>query len=188
MQIIYAAPFLLVAAICFLGCAAIRRLRKQALVVPVGVLSFGVGSITAYIIFALIAYKLGHRGPANWFYLIPYVGAGLVVAIVCSALYRMIVAILPSWLIRIGLVAATFASSLVFLPICSWIIVHLVKFDRLDAGQLAVLGLIWLFIAFVISWRILRISEEFRPDPCLTWVIMRIFPQPDTSQTNEPLT
>jgi hypothetical protein len=187
MQILYASPFLLVAAICFFVCAVISRLRKHALVVPVGVLSFGAGSIIAYFIFALSTYKLGYHGPANWLYLIPYIGGGLAIAIISSTVYRMIVSIVPGWVISLGLVAATFASSLVLIPVCSWTIpIRLFALDRLHTGQLAILGLIWLLIAFVISWRILRISEEFRPDPCLTWVVTRMFPHPDVSQSNEP--
>jgi hypothetical protein len=178
MQIIYAAPFLLVAAICFFVCAAISRFRKQALVLPVGVLTFGVGSIVSYFIFALIAHKLGYLGPANWFYLVPYIGGGLLIAIICSAVYRMVVAILPRWIISAGLVAATFASSLVFLPVCSWAMAHFITFDRVNTVQLTALASVWILIATFASWQILKISDQFRPAPCLQGITARIFSAP----------
>jgi hypothetical protein len=175
MQIIYAAPFLLVAAMCFFACAAIPQFRKHALVVPVGVLSFGVGSLISYFIFAWV-YKLGHLGPANWFYLAPYLAGGLAISIVCSVLFRMVVAYLPQWLISAGLVAATFASLSVAFPAGLLAIAHLATFDRLHTGELVILGLLWLVIALFISWRNLRISKQFRPDPCFEKFIARIFP------------
>ena len=183
MQIIYAAPFLLIAAICFFVCAAIRPFRRHALVVPFGVLSFGVGSIVAYFIYGLIIDKLGYHGPANWFSLIPYIGGGLLVAIVCSALYRMIVAILPKWMISVGLLTATFASSLALLAFSPWAIAHLIAVDYVPIGWIFVPGLM---IATVVSWRVLRISEDFRPDPCLKWIVTRILPHPKSTCGNEP--
>jgi len=188
MQILYAAPFLLVAAICFFVCAAVGRIRKQALVLPVGVLCFGVGSIVAYFVFVLITDKLGYRGSANWFYLIPYVGGGLIVAIVCAALYRMIVAVLPKWLISVGLVAATFASSLIFLPFCSWAIARLTAVDYVHIEWMVVPGLVCLTVASAVSWRIVRITEEFRPAPCLRRVITRMFPHHENPRRDEPTT
>jgi hypothetical protein len=185
MQIIYAAPFLLIAAIGFFVCAAIRPFRKHALVVPFGILSFGVGSLTSYFFFALIAYKLGHLGPANWLYLSPYLLGGLVIAICCTIIYRMVVSELPTWLISTGLVAATFASLLVLLPLCTWSVGHFIKLDPVHIGWMGIPGLVWLTTATFVSWRILRITEQFRPAPCLARVITRIFPHHDTSRGNE---
>jgi hypothetical protein len=188
MQIIYAAPFLLVAAICFFVCAAVGRFRKQALVLPVGVLSFVVGSIVSYFIFGLVIDKLGFHGPANWFYLIPYVCGGLFVAVICSALYRMIVAILPKWIIAAGLVTATFASSLVFLPFCSWAIAQFARSHNVDEAQMSIVGAVLTFMAIFVSWQILTIAGQFRSDPCFRGITARIFRRPDSARENEPTT
>ena len=166
MQIIYAAPFLALAAICFLVCAAISGLRKSALIVPVGILSFGPGSLISYAVFALVAYKLGYKGPANWWYLAPYIVGGLAIAICCSLVWRNIVAVLALWAIRVGLVAATFSSLLVLLPFCSWGVAHFVTLDREHLRWMTIPGLLCFSIASLISWQLVRIAEQFQPTQC----------------------
>jgi hypothetical protein len=91
VQIIYAAPFLLLSLFSFAVCLSLPRLRPfalHALVVPV---SFGVFSIISWVAFALTGYYL-KMGPASGtklvlagvlFYLLPgLLGAWLSVAIV----------------------------------------------------------------------------------------------------------
>jgi hypothetical protein len=167
MQILYAAPFLLVAALGFFLCASVSRLQKKALVLPVGVLAFGVGSLVFYFIFALIADKIGYHGSANWICIVPYIGGGLLASITCSRLFRSIVTILPRWLISLGLVAATFASSLVCFLFCSFALAQLPVAYRSHTYWLA-LGVGCFSIALVSSWRIVSISERFVPDPEIT--------------------
>jgi len=163
MQIIYAAPFLLLAAICFFVCAAMPSTRKNALVIPVGILSFGLGSLICYGIFALIAYLLGHKGPANWWYLAPYIGGGLLVAICCSVVWRNVVASLPASLVKIGLVCATFSSLLVFVPFCSFGIARFVTLDRNNLSWMIIPGIIWFSVAALISIQLVKIFDQFRP-------------------------
>jgi hypothetical protein len=86
MQILYAAPFLLAAGICFFVCAWKPELRKNALIAPVWILSFGPGSLICYAIFALISNAFGYKGPANWWYLAPYIVGGLITAS-CALLF-----------------------------------------------------------------------------------------------------
>lgn len=163
MQIIYAAPFLLLAGICFFVCAVISGLRKNALIIPVGVLSFGPGSLVCYGIFSLIPYAFGYKGPANWWYLAPYIGGGLLIAICCSIVWRNIVASLPSSLIKVGLACATFSSLLVVLPLCSWGIAHFIALDRNNLSWMIIPGILWLAASSLISFRLVGISNQFRP-------------------------
>ena len=163
MQIIYAAPFLLAAAICFCTCAAIRSTRKNALILPVGILLFGPGSLISFGIFALIAYGLGHKGSANWWYLAPYIIGGLAIAVCCSIIWRNIVASLPLSLVKVSLIAATFASILAFLPFGSWCVSHFIALDREHLGWMILPGSLWLLTSSFISWKLIKISEQFQP-------------------------
>jgi len=113
VQILYAAPFLLLAAISFFVCVSIPRFRVHALVTPVGFLTFGVGALITFIGFALVTERLGYKGNLNWFFLAAYIVGGLLVATACTTIYRAIVAILPLWIIRIGLLIGSLCSALV---------------------------------------------------------------------------
>ena len=113
MQILYAAPFLLLAAISFFVCVSIPRLRSHALVVPVGFLTFGVGALITFAVFALGVERLGYKGPANWFYLAPYSVGGLCIAVICTSIYKGIVAVSPLWIIRINLLIGSICSAVV---------------------------------------------------------------------------
>jgi hypothetical protein len=163
MQILYAAPFLLIAAICCFVCAVIQSARRSALVLPAGVLAFGVGSLISYVIFAFVMYKCGYKGPANWTYLLPYILGGLAISICASLIWRNIVASLPQSLIKIGLTTATFSSLLVLLPCCSWGVAHFIKLDRAHLGWMAIPGVLYVAVASFVSWRLFRVSNQFQP-------------------------
>ena len=165
MQILYAAPFLLLAAISFFVCSVVGAFRKHALVVPVGVLSFGVTSLIIYMLFALLSYKFGYHGPATWLYLIVYILGGVIGAVFCAYLFRVIVAMLPAFFISAGLVSATLASSLVLLIPCNVYAASLMASHRLGYGWLLAF---WIFIASIVSWKLVTISAQFRPSPCLS--------------------
>lgn|ERR1700744_1873889 len=116
MQILYAAPFLVLAAVSFFVCTSIPQFRSHSLVIPVGFLTFGVGALIAFFIFSLIANKFGYKGPATWFYLIPYVVGGLLTAAVCTAIYKAVVAVLPLWIIRVGLLIGSNLAAVHYMP------------------------------------------------------------------------
>src|ERR1700744_4625274 len=124
MQILYAAPFLVLAAVSFFVCTSIPQFRSHSLVIPVGFLTFGVGALIAFVIFSLIANKFGYKGPATWFYLIPYVVGGLLTAAVCTAIYKAVVAVLPLWIIRVGLLIGSICSALVLGALINLAAVH----------------------------------------------------------------
>ena len=114
-------------------------------------------------IFALIAYGLGHKGSANWWYLAPYIIGGLAIAVCCSIIWRNIVASLPLSLVKVSLIAATFASILVFLPFGSWCVSHFIALDRKRLGWMILPGSLWLLTSSFISWKLIKISEQFQP-------------------------
>lgn len=181
MQILYAAPFLVLAAVSFFVCASIPKFRTHALVVPVGFLTFGIGALIAYFIFALVANKFGYKGPANWFYIIPYIVGGLLTAIVCSAIYKAVVAVLPLWLIRIGLSIGSICSALVLGGIANVATVSYIP----SAKPLWT----WSVIAFstlYVTATVVSHAALFRPQP-LQWLSPRIF-KPCTSDSSQSST
>lgn len=169
MQILYAAPFLVLAAVSFFVCASIPKFRTHALVVPVGFLTFGVGALITFFIFSLIVEKFGYKGPANWFYLIPYIVGGLLAAVVCTAIYNVIVAVLPLWIIRIGLIIGTLCSALVLGSV-----INIAAVSHLHS---VTIGWRWGFIAVIACSATVSTAshaELFRPQSCLPWLRTRI--------------
>lgn len=60
MQIIYAAPFILLSLICFAVFMGVPSLRRQALPALVAPVAFGVCSLAGWIVFALIGWRFLH--------------------------------------------------------------------------------------------------------------------------------
>ena len=69
---------------------------------------------------------------------------------------------LPLSLLKVVLVVATFASILVFLPFGSWGISHFIDLDRENLGWMILPGSLLLTASFI-SWRLVKISEQFQP-------------------------
>jgi hypothetical protein len=178
MQILYAAPFLVLAAVSFFVCASIPRLRTYALVIPVGFLTFGVGALIAYFIFALIMEKFGYKGPATWFYLIPYVAGGLLTAVVCTTAYKGVVAVLPLWIIRTGLLIGSICSALVLGSVINIASISYIPSAK-PLWAWSVIALITLYVTASVVCH----AALFRPQP-LHWFLQRIF-KPSTADSSQ---
>jgi hypothetical protein len=179
VQIIYAAPFLLLAAISFFVCVSIPRLRPHALVVPVGFLTFGVGALITFVVFALGVEKLGYKGPANWLYLAPYAVGGLCLAVIFTSIYRAIVAVLPLWIIRIGLLAGSVCSALVL-----GAVVNIAVISYIPSTKPLWTWTIIAFVTLYVTFTIVSHAARFRPRP-LNWFLQRIF-QRSTANPFDP--
>jgi hypothetical protein len=178
MQILYAAPFLLLAAIGFFVCVSIPRLRSHALVIPVGFLSFGVGALITFVVFALGAEKLGYKGPANWLYLAPYMVGGLCVAVISTSVYRGIVAILPLWIIRIGLFVGSVCSALVL-----GAVVNIAAVRYMPSTKPLWTWSIIAFVTLYVTSSIVYHAALFRPRP-LHWFSERFFQHTAANRSN----
>jgi hypothetical protein len=177
VQILYAAPFLLLAAISFFVSASIPRLRVHALVIPVGFLTFGVGALITFIVFAFVAERLGYKGNLNWFFLAPYIVGGLLVATACTSIYKAIVAVLPLWVIRAGLLIGSLCSALVL----SFVINIAAASYMPSTRPLWTLGVI-AFATLYATASIVSNAALFRPRP-LSGPLQRII-QPSTIKSS----
>lgn len=165
MQIIYAAPFLLLAATSFFVCVSISRLRVHALVIPVGFLTFGAGALVPFIVFALLVDRLGYKGNLKWLLEVAYVVVGLLLAIVCTSIYKAIVAVLPLLIIRVGLLIGSICSALVL-----GLVVNIAAVSYMPSTRPL---WTWGVIAFVTLYATASIVSRatlFRPRP-LPWLL-----------------
>jgi ABC-type enterochelin transport system permease subunit len=110
VQILYAAPFLLIAAFAFSICALVRPLRKFAVSVPVGTLTFGVGALLSFVIFVLVMNHL-HMHESKWVALVPSICGGLVVGIISARITHSVLMFIPAILLRIGVCFSALCSS-----------------------------------------------------------------------------
>ena len=163
MQILYAAPFLVSAAIVYFLCLLPPLARRHALVVPVGILSFGFGALFAFLVEALVTEKLGRKSPATWADWVVSITGGLLISLVCSIIFRQIVSILAIWFVQCGLVAASFCSSVTLMAVCS-ALVQTYGPDMLKRFTIETDCALLVATAWLSTWLVRR-AELFRPLP-----------------------
>ena len=163
MQILYAAPFLVSAAIVYFLCLLPPFARRHALVVPVGILSFGFGARFAFVVEALVTVKLGRKTPATWADLVVFMTGGLLISLVCSIIFRQIASNLATWVIQCGLVAASFCSSVTLMAVPSGL-VQTYGPDMLKRFTIETACVLLGATAWLSTWLVRR-AELFRPLP-----------------------
>jgi hypothetical protein len=166
MQIIYAAPFLLLAAILFTVLSLIPRLRRFAISVPTGAVAAGPGALIAYILFVLIRSKLwGNDFPADRWDAVAFVVGALVSAILAGLVTQMLLYFLPTFLLRI-IVFSGAACSYFVLLIGSTIGIHAWVNRGMDTGHSATRGMLMFWSGLILScggaWFISRYAGQFR--------------------------
>ncbi len=163
MQILYAAPFLVSAATAYFLCLLSPFARRHAVVVPVGILSFGFGSLFAFVVEVLVTRKFGRKTPATWADLLVSVLGGLLVSLVCSIIYRQVVSTLATWTIQCGLVAASLCSSVTLIAVHSGLVQtygpNVLKRFTTETDCVLLAATAWLS-----TWLVRR-AELFRPLP-----------------------
>jgi hypothetical protein len=118
MAILYAAPFLLIAAILFSVFAAIPTTRRFAIMAPTGAIAFGPASLIGYFLVVLVRSKLwGHNFAADRWDAIAYVMSGFLAATVAVLLVRLILRFLPAFIVQLIVFGGAFCSY--FVLICS---------------------------------------------------------------------
>jgi hypothetical protein len=166
MQIIYAAPFLLTAAILFTILAAIPKTRRFAITVPTGIIASGPGCLAGYIAFVLTRAKIwGHDFPADRWDIMVYILSGLCVLTLAAFVARLVLAAASTLVIRIIIFAGAFCSY--FILIISAMIGLHAYFTRHQFVQPSnVRGAVMLCLSLLLSclgaWFISRHPNEFK--------------------------
>ena len=111
MQILYAAPFLLLAAILFSVLAAIPSTRRFAIIAPTGAIVFGPASLIGYFVVLLVRSKIwGHDFPADRWDGAAYVMSGLIAAGIVILILRIVLRFLPALMFQLVVFAGAFCS------------------------------------------------------------------------------
>jgi hypothetical protein len=161
MQILYAAPFLLLAAIVFSVLSVVPRARRWAIPIPTGILGAGAFALVG---FGAVAFWINLPGPRPMGRgsLIPFFTAGalsgLLGGVLTWFLARWVASILSAILLRVAVFAAGWCSYFVVLAaILLWGDYRFQPKDTYLGFGIEVL------LAFVGAWLISKRSGEFRP-------------------------
>jgi uncharacterized membrane protein YfcA len=165
MQILFAAPFILLAGIVFTVLSVIPRARRWAIPIPTGVIGAGPTSLVGLFVGAVMIHSLprpGH-GPIIAFCCAGAV-TGLVGGFLTGAIARFVASILPAILLRLTVLVAGWCSYFVLIA-GSLLFVHTRNSSLYDFGWPIVTAMIALelLLSFVGAWFVAQKSEEFRP-------------------------
>ena len=161
MQILYAAPFLLLAALVFSVLSVVPRARRWAIPIPTGILGAGAFALVG---FGAVAFWINFSGPRPMGrgFLIPFFTAGalsgLLGGVLTWFLARWVASILSATLLRVAVIAAGWCSY--FVVLAALLLWGDYRFQLKDIY----LGFgIEVLLAFIAAWLISTRSGEFRP-------------------------
>jgi membrane glycosyltransferase len=167
MQIFYAAPFLLIAALLFGILSSIPAARRFAIIAPVGVIVFGPASLVGYFFFVLVRSKIwGHNFPADRWDKAAYVITGLIAAGLAIFVSRLILQLLPALFLRLIVFCGALCSFFVLISAAS-IGLNIYLNHNSNAQQSLPLEIAEVCTSLMVStsaaWLISRSPDRFRP-------------------------
>jgi hypothetical protein len=162
MQFFFAAPFLIVAALCFSWLSAFKRTRRYAILVPAGIISAGPAFILGVIVSGLamrLLLKHDLAKPVDWG--IIFVTACITVAIAISVI-RTILLNAAALFVRVVVMCGGFCSYMVIL-LTAWVfIAHLLARYLRDPRLVIVIVLSTAaFCSAIGAWFIARNPETY---------------------------
>jgi len=159
---LFAAPFLIVAALCFSGLSAFRRTRRYAILVPAGVVSAGPALLFGLMVQGLAArlllkHDLGK--PVEWGIILVTASVMVVIAV---SIIRMILLNTPARFVRMVVICGGFCSYMVIsLAVWLWI-AHLIANYLRDSRLTIIVALSTaVFCSSVGAWFIARNPETY---------------------------
>jgi hypothetical protein len=165
MQILFAAPFILLAGIVFTVLSVIPRARRWAIPIPTGVIGAMPTSLVGLFAGAVVIHSIPGpgRGPIIAF-CCAGVLTGLVGGILIGAIARFVASILPAILLRLAVLVAGWCSYFVLIA-GSLFFMHTRNSSLYGVGWPIVTTTIALelLLSFIAGWFVARKSEEFRP-------------------------
>jgi hypothetical protein len=165
MQILFAAPFIVLAGIVFTVFSIVPRARRWAIPIPTGIIGAGPTSLVGLFVAAVVIHSIPgpSRGPIIAFCC---AGAltGLVGGFLTGAIARFVASILPAFLLRLAVLVAAWCSYFVLIA-GSLFFVHTRNSSLYVFGWPIVTTTIALelLLSFIGAWFLVRKSEEFRP-------------------------
>jgi len=164
MQILFAAPFILLAGIVFTVLSIVPRARRWAIPIPTGIIGAGPTSLVGLFVGAVVIHSLPGpgRGPIIAFCCAGAV-TGLVGGFLTGAIARFVASILPAILLRLTVFVAGWCSYFVLIA-GALFFVHTSGGGLYGEGWPIVTMTISLelLLSFISAWFIARKSEEFR--------------------------
>ena len=165
MQLLFAAPFLLVAALAFTILAAVPPWRRWAIPIPTAVIASGPSLFAVIGAELLIAHLLGHDvntnpGPGRQALIAAFslaVLGGIVGGIAAGVVARFLTGILPRVLLRSAIVIAAWCSYFVL-----FVALNIAASARLRLPDSIALPLVEAALALVGAWFTARNPEPFR--------------------------
>lgn len=167
MQIIFAAPFLLPAAISFTVLAAFGRLRRFAVTIPTGIIASAPGGFAGLIAVTVLAEKFTHSArpydtSKAFAYAVPigtFGFCGLATAVVAALVMRWILKFAHGWCIRVIVFGGAFCSYCILLAVVSGLLDFALSDYRPPNWLLVITSLI---VSFSAAALISAKSEMFR--------------------------
>ncbi|MGA7522753.1 MAG: hypothetical protein WBW84_09725 [Acidobacteriaceae bacterium] len=161
MQILFAAPFLLAAALAFTILAAVPRWRRWAIPIPTGIIASG-PCLLAIAIIEILAVRAisGNAWPGRWaniLYIVSSVVGGIFGGVAAGIVTRLLTCVLPRPLLRAALTVAAWCSYFVLFTALD---IAATAYWHLHSGPAS--WIVGASLTFIGAWLVASNPESFR--------------------------